>query len=502
MCGIVGLVNHSQPVASDLYIGLVQMQHRGKEGAGLATCDSNRYYEEKGAGELAQAFIIPSSEQARQKLARMLTEPRSENEWAHVLPPTSISSMPGSAGIGHTRYGTAGRRTLDNVQPISGLFRGELFYLAHNGNLVNSRYLRSAGTKDGCSDTAVVADLLSRSQAASFEQALVETVQQLEGAFNLVLLYRGLVYAVRDRFGFHPLTLGQREHDQGSDLVVASETAALDTLGAYPVREVAPGEIVCLERGGRVVSQRFTDAVNLRLDIFEYIYFLRPDSVWYGVEAGAARYLMGRNLARQHSITGNVVMPIADSGNEAALGFWEGLRAKGCDVEFRPWGLFRSHFVSRTFIEPVQEQRQRYLKLKFSPRRSQVKNRDVVLVDDSIVRGNTIGMAYRLLKEAGAGSISLVVSSPPYRYPDFYGIDTYRVRNELLAKVLGGDDSEVAQKIAEHFGLHQVGYLSLEQTLSAVVEASGGSLSHSNFYLGPFTGEYPAGVGDFADALK
>ncbi|HAO81397.1 TPA: hypothetical protein DCQ82_01615 [Candidatus Veblenbacteria bacterium] len=501
MCGIIGIVNQAprHQAAPDLYVGLINMQHRGKQGAGIVTYDGRRYYAEKGPGELAQAFIIPSSYEARQKLAQLLASQGNEEQWTHILPPPSVSSMLGNSGIGHTRYGTAGISSHLNLQPIEGSFHGEPFFLAHNGNLVNAKRLRqTARLSDGFSDTVVITTILSQSQERNFEQALLGLIRDLEGAFNFMVLYRGFVYAIRDRFGFHPLTIGRREHADGIDNIVASETCALDVLRASRVREVKPGEIVRLEPNGHITTMHFTQDTNIKLDIFEFIYFLRPDSQWYGVEAGQARYQMGRQLALEHPLDVDTIIPIADSGNEAALGYWEGLALRGSRAIFRPWGLFRPHFVSRTFIEPVQSQREQYLRLKFNPRQSQLYNRHIAVVDDSIVRGNTIAATLRLLKEAGVASVSMVVSSPPYRYPDFYGIDTYRIQNELLAQSLNGNTQSVAKSIARRFGLRKLGYLSLVATLKSVSQLSDGWLKSKDFYTGPFTGQYPAGLGDFA----
>lgn len=476
MCGIVGVANRQAPAAPDLYLGLLSMQHRGKESAGLAVSTAEGGVRiEGGEGELPQAFLRAGGR--RRQTGSIL--------------PRAVDDLPGGFGVGHVRYGTTGAGCLHNMQPIEGRFRGRPFCLVHNGNLVNTDTLRAqAGSPDGCSDSRVIADLVAASPMARFEEAVLSVLEGLQGAFNLIFLHGERLIAVRDPFGFHPLQVGRR----GDDWMIASESCAFDMLGATLERDVRPGELVVVDGTG-CGSLEWTSRADLRIDLFEYVYFLRPDSRVQGVEAGQARYAMGRALAREHPVDADIVVPVSDSGNHAALGYYEGRQGRNGNLSFRPWALFRPHTVSRTFIEPVQARREQYLRAKFNPRPSELEGRRVVVVDDSIVRANTLHRVVRLLREAGAREVAVVISSPMYAYPDFYGIDTYRIRGELIARRLSGSVPAIARELGD---VDYLGYLSLDATIRAVLSTGGpgSDLSEGSFYTGPFTGEYPAGTGD------
>jgi len=462
MCGIIGLVNEGQNAATDLYVGLLAMQHRGKESAGIVIQSANDLVKLNGMGEVPQVFFEES-----------------------------LASLNGSIGIGQVRYSTFGDTAYENIPPARGKFRGFDFYLAHNGNLVNVNELRKiTHSRPKSSDTQVIADLISDSSAVDFTEAVVETLLKLRGSFNLIFIFNETLYAFRDSFGFHPLQLGKR----GNNYIIASESCVFSHLGAELVKDFSPGELIIINKDGIQNHQIFPS--NLKFDIFEYIYFLRPDSIVHGVEAGLARYFMGRALAEEHPVLADVMIPIPDSGNEAALGYYEYMLDKKIRMEFRPWALFRPHTVSRTFIEPVQSKREYYLHLKFNPRPLQLKGKSVLAIDDSLVRGNTIARVIKLLKNAGARSVSVLVASPMYRFPDFYGIDTYRVKDEIIAKKLNGD----LRRVKETLGIDHLNYLSMEKTIDSVLKARGENsvLTKDNFYTGPFTGEYPAGAGDFS----
>ncbi len=495
MCGIVGCITQEAQASYLLYPELMALQHRGKEGAGLATLISPKTYcYERGRGEMPLAFLIPSDKDLRAKLIGDLQKDDKERNgsFAGEFPPRTIGAMSGHLGIGHTRYGTTGAITNINLQPIKGHFGEYIFFLAHNGNLVNTLSLRQqCNCPADCSDTNVIALLLANAKQKNFTSALRETVEQLDGAFSLVLIFDNQLYAIRDRFGFHPLQLGQRD----GNWFVASESCAFDAVGAKLVRDINPGEIVVINENGPRDSAIWSEA-KLKIDIFEYIYFLRPDSVVHGVEAGTTRRHMGYHLAYEHPLDVDVILPIPDSGNEAAWGYWQGLAEQGQKVIFDPWALFRPHTVSRTFIEPIAEWRERMINMKLNPRHQHLKGKRVVIVDDSIVRAKTLSVVTNILRQAGVKEINMVVSSPPYRYPDFYGIDTYRLKGELIASKYSGSDKEVAAQIADKYNIKYLGYLSLDKTIQAVVD-SGEQLKSDNFYLGPFTGEYPAGKGDF-----
>ncbi len=491
MCGLIGIVNSDREAVTDLYLGLLSMQHRGKESAGIATTTGrDEIRRAGGVGELPQAFW--GEEISGEAGSPPPPEEGSPSSMRNLLP-RSLGPLAGRIGIGHVRYGTTGSTGRGNIQPVYGTYHGHDFCLAHNGNLVNTpRLRRITKSPEDVSDTRVIADLLSLSSAPSFEEALIETVGRLEGAFSLILLFGGKVFGVKDPLGLHPLQIGRRKGDR----IIASESCAFDLLGADLDRDIMPGELVVLDDAG-CRSVRWTEESTLRIDIFEYIYFLRPDSVVHGAEAGTARYHMGRALAAEHPVEADIVVPVSDSGNHAALGYYEGMIAAGFSPEFRPWALCRPHTVSRTFIEPVQEKREQYLRLKFNPRPRELEGKSVVVIDDSVVRANTMRVVAGLLREGGTRQVHAVISSPMYRYPDFYGIDTYRIRDELIARRLNGSVPAIARELGN---LDSLGYLSLEATEKAVLAAAraGSELTTGSFYTGPFTGEYPAGTGVFS----
>ena len=479
MCGIVGVHNAKRPVAGDLYVALMNLQHRGKESAGIATFDGVNMKSHVGMGEVPQAFV-----------------------------PDSLNDLAGKIGIGHTRYSTAGFSSIENAQPIRGLFKGREFFLAHNGNLINSRVLsREAGLSgikldSDCSDTRVIAALVSASKKARFEDAVMDVLPILQGSFNLLFIFNGTIIATKDSFGFHPLQVGER----GEGYIISSESCVFDHLNAKLIRDISPGEMVIINDKKSPEFITWTENSGLSFDIFEYIYFLRPDSVVHGVEAGEARYRMGQYLADEYPLDVDIVIPIPDSGNEAALGYYERMLEKGAEVQFRPWALFRPHTVSRTFIEPVQAIRREYLKLKFNPRQKQLEGKRVAAIDDSLVRGTTEEFLDVIMHEAGVRELYSLKSSPVYASEDIYGIDTYRIARELIGKECEGDAERVLTELRRRVqtriyscGLPtSLDYLSLDSTIQAVLDSRGknSDLTEDSFYTGPFTGIYPAGKGD------
>jgi len=469
MCGIIGMINQSKPASPDTYLGLMAMQHRGKEGAGICTSIDNKLRIEKGVGELPQAF------------------------WRYQsYPPLSINLiLPGTSAIGQVRYSTTGTRDEENLQPMIGTFRNQEFAIVHNGNLVNTKRLAEQ-TKSGyrASDTRVIADLISQSKESDFETAVVETIKILEGSFNLIFLFDDKLIVVKDRFGFHPMQIGQRE----SDYIVASESCALDLVGVRSLkRDVLPGEIAVISKDGISINQ-WCDKIFFKFDIFEYIYFLRPDSIIHGVEAGQSRYWMGYAAAEKCNFEADIVVPISDSGNEAALGFFESMQKINPKIKFRPYALFRPHIVSRTFIEPIHEKRIKALNFKFNPRPEQLAGKNIILLDDSIVRDHTAKTTIKLCRQAGAKKVFFVSVSPMYSYPDFYGIDTYREKNEIVARRLNND----LELIRQENGADGLFYNNIESVIEAIIKSAKTPIFlPSNFYTGPFTGEYPAGTGDF-----
>lgn len=475
MCGVIAVFNDDKaPVADDLYLGLSWLQHRGKESAAMAIAGTDGGIKRfGGAGEVPQAF--------------------------HGL---DLETISGAVGIGHVRYSTAGAGDDENIQPIRGEFRNREFYVVHNGNLINAAELcRQTNGSATLSDTALIAKLVSQSKATAFEDALIQTAGQLRGAFNLIFLFQNNIYALKDRFGFHPLQLGKRENGW----VIASESCVFDLLGAHLLQDIPRGCLLITEqRSGHTQLLSWIPSVaNLKFDLFEFVYFLRPDSVIHGVEAGAARCYMGQFLAQEHPVDADLIISAPDSGNEAARGFWQELVRQGQPrIDFHPWALFRPHVTSRTFIEPVQKHRQRYLRLKLNPRPRQLRGKRVVIVDDSRVRGNVTKAVAKLLHQAGALEVHIRAASPPYLYPDIYGIDTHRHPEELEAWRLKTTNPRILQQI---YGLDSLAHLSLEKTIQGVLDAQAptvSDLAKNTFYTGPFNGQYPAGQGDYAHLFQ
>src|SRR5688572_23564122 len=395
-CGVFGIFGH--PEAANLtYLGLYALQHRGQESAGIVAADGARMRVSRAMGQVAEAF----DEQ-------------------------TLDKLPGHLAIGHTRYSTAGESKLENAQPfLIDCAHGQIA-VAHNGNLVNAGELRDRLVQAGSifqtgSDTEVVLHLYARSKAPSVEEALVESISQLTGAFSLALLTKNRLIAARDPHGFRPLALGRL----GDAWIVCSETCALDLIGASYVRDIEPGELVIISDGG-LRSVRLFPPSALSQCIFEHVYFARPDSYVFGRSVNEVRTELGRILAREVPAPADVVVPIPDSGVCAAIGYAEeaGLPMK--------MGLIRNHYVGRTFIQPAQSIRHFSVRVKLNPVRSILEGRRVVLLDDSIVRGTTSRKIVRMVKAAGAREVHLRISCPPTVSPCFYGVDTPS-KSELIA---------------------------------------------------------------------
>ncbi len=422
-CGVFGVCD-SEDAANIAYLGLYALQHRGQESAGIATLDNGQILVEREMGYVADVF-----DEAR------------------------LSRLPGRTAIGHVRYATAGASLLANAQPlVFATGRGPLA-LAHNGNLVNAREIRSMLESKGAlftttSDSEVILHLVARSQASTLTEAIAEALSEVRGAYSLVILSREGIFAVRDAHGIRPLSLGIRE---GSP-VVASETCAFDLIGAKFERDVEPGEIVRLSREG-FSSHRFAFPISTPC-VFEHVYFARPDSTVFGRSVAASRQGFGRRLAREHPVEADVVVPVPDSGMYAALGY-----AEESKIPFA-LGLVRNHYVGRTFIEPKQAIRHFGVKVKLNPVREVVEGKRVVLVDDSIVRGTTSRKIVRMLRESGAREVHVRVSSPPTVKSCHYGIDT-PTRKELIAA------NASVEEIRQFIEADTLGYLSVEGMLDA-----------------------------------
>jgi amidophosphoribosyltransferase len=441
-CGIFGIFRH--PEAANLaYLGLYALQHRGQESAGIATADGHNVRAWRDMGYVADVF----------------TE-------------SSLSQLKGHAAIGHVRYSTAGDSKLLNAQPILIECAHGQIALSHNGNLVNAGELRSQLVRDGSifqttSDTEVVLHLYARSKAPNAEDAVVESISQVTGAFSLVMLTKDQLIACRDPHGFRPLVLGML----GDSWIVCSETCALDLIGATYVRDIEPGEVIVIsEKGAR--SLRPFPPARLAHCIFEHVYFSRPDSYVFGQSVNEVRTQLGRHLAREAPAEADVVVPIPDSGVCAAMGF-----AEVSELPFR-MGLIRNHYVGRTFIQPQQSIRHFNVKVKLNPVRSILEGKRVVLLDDSIVRGTTSRKIVKMVKAAGAREVHMRISCPPTISPCFYGVDTPR-RSELIAA------THTLEEIRKYVQADSLAYLSLDGLLSAVGQTRG------DYCTSCYTGHYP-----------
>jgi amidophosphoribosyltransferase len=419
MCGVFGIRAPERDVARVTFFGLFALQHRGQESAGIAVSDHGRLTVLRDMGLVTQAFD-------EQKLR----------------------GLHGEAAIGHTRYSTTGSTHWANAQPLIQRGRGRTVALGHNGNLVNAAELREELGADGItlttsSDTEVIAALIAN-DTGPLEDAVAGAMARLEGAFSVVALAHDKLSGFRDRFGFRPLCLGRSED---GDWILASETCALDLVGAKVEREIEPGELVLIDDKG-VHSRQVAAPSERALCIFEFFYLARPDSRLEGIEVHGARVRMGERLAEEAPAEADLVLPIPDSGTPAAIGF---SRASG--IPFSE-GLIKNRYVGRTFIQPDQGLREQGVKLKFNPL-GEVAGKRIVAVDDSIVRGNTTRKIVQMLFEAGAAEVHIRVSAPPVISQCYYGID-FAQEDELIAS------SRTVEEIREHIGATSLAYLSLE----------------------------------------
>lgn len=455
-----GVYAPKQAVAHLVYLGLFALQHRGQESAGIAVSDGETITVVKDMGLVTQVFD-------EQRLA----------------------PLQGHLAIGHNRYSTTGSSSWQNAQPVYRSVGDAGFALGHNGNLTNTAQLAAtlgmlpgmtpAETEmDSTSDSALVAELVARewpegprSDGRELETALERVLPSLRGGFSFVLMDDSHLIGVRDPHGFWPLVLGRLE---GGGWVLASESAALDIVGAHYVRDVQPGEMVVIDAGGLRREHRYA-MPEPRLCLFEFVYFARPDTRLYGQSVHAARQRMGEQLARQASVEADMVMPIPESGIPAAQGY-----ARASGVPYGD-GLVKNRYVGRTFIEPSQRARGLGVRLKLNPLPENIAGKRLVVVDDSIVRGTTTRQVVAMLREAGAAEVHFRVSSPPYRWPCFYGMDTGR-RGELLAADLS------VGEIRDYLGVDSLAYLDLER-LTAATGAPAGA-----FCTACLSGEYPVAV--------
>jgi len=444
-CGVFGIFGHPE-AANMTYLGLYALQHRGQESAGIAASDGERVRLSREMGYVADIF---------------------DSE--------ALSQLKGSLAIGHVRYSTAGESRLSNAQPILIDCAHGQIAICHNGNLVNARELKDELVQQGSifqsgSDTEVILHLYARSRAGSVDDALVESVSQVQGAFSLVMLTPDRLVALRDPHGFRPLALGRL----GDAYVVCSETCAMDLIGATYERDVEPGEVLIISASGVRSIKPFPPA-PLAHCIFEHVYFARPDSYVFGKSVNEVRTELGRILAREQPVAADVVVPVPDSGVCAAMGY-----ADESGVPLR-MGLIRNHYVGRTFIQPQQSIRHFGVKVKLNPVRSILGGKRVILVDDSIVRGTTSRKIVRMVRAAGAREVHVRISCPPTISPCFYGVDTPS-KKELIAA------THTLEEIREFLEADTIGYLSLEGLLTAV------GPERRSYCSSCYTGVYPVAI--------
>ena len=443
MCGIFGVSGHRE-AAVLTHLGLYSLQHRGQESAGIVAVDNGEARGLRAMGLVGEKFG-----------------------------PTEVSTLTGSTAIGHTRYSTAGASTLENAQPALVNFRGGHIALAHNGNLTNATEIREKLESFGSifsstMDSEVIVHRLARSMATKPEEQLAEALQGVEGSYSLLIVINDTLLAARDPNGWRPLTMGRL----GDSFVFASETCALDIVGATVDREVRPGEIIAVDASG-MRSLQLPPAPELHRCVFEFVYFARPDSSVFGGSVDRARRALGRRLAKEHPAPGaDFVFAVPDSSNAAALGFAE---ESALPLEH---ALIRNHYIGRTFIQPTQAGRDAKVKVKYNPVREILKGKSVVMVDDSIVRGTTTRGLVALVRAAGAREVHMRVSSPPITGPCWYGIDTPD-RAQLIAANMS------QSQIADAIGVDSLGYISLDGMLESV---PGGP---TGFCHACFSGQYP-----------
>jgi amidophosphoribosyltransferase len=473
MCGVFGIINHKD-AANLVYLGLYALQHRGQESAGIATVSRDSTISDANIGE-----AIASSGAGEQIIVPGTPQIHLEKEMGHVaeiFTHERLARLPGDTAIGHVRYSTAGGSMLCNAQPLVASTSKGPVAIAHNGNLINGAEIRRQLESEGAifntmSDTEVIVHLIARSKERDLERALIDALSKVKGAYSIAVLAPGRIYAARDSYGFRPLALGRL----GDSLVVSSETCAFDLIGAELIREIRAGEVVALECPDRLrVVHQFPPIREARC-IFEHVYFARPDSVVFGNTVAEMRKRFGAQLAREHPVDADVVVPVPDSGLYAALGY---AQESGIPFEF---GLVRNHYVGRTFIEPKQTIRNFGVKVKLNPVRDIVVGKRVILIDDSIVRGTTSKKIVRMLKQFGATEVHMRISSPPTTGPCYYGIDTPQ-RRELIAS------SKSIEEIRNFIEADTLGYLSEEGMLHATRDTDNPARLYCTAC---FTGKYP-----------
>ena len=458
-CGIFGISNHSDASAL-VALGLHALQHRGQEGCGIVSFDGKNYHSEKRQGLVGD----------------------------HFTDSETLKKLPGTFAIGHNRYSTTGETSLRNIQPFfADLHMGGLS-VAHNGNLTNALSLRESLVKDGAifrttSDTETIVQLVAKSKRSKFLDKLIDTLFQIQGGYSLILMTNKKLIGVRDPFGIRPLVIGKLK----DSYIFASETCALDIVGAKFIREIENGEIIIIENN-ELKSVKPFPKQKTRPCVFEYIYFARPDSLINGKCAYEYRKNLGKELAKETDLKADLVVPVPDSGVPAALGFAEQSKKK---FEL---GLIRNHYVGRTFIEPTQNIRSLGVKLKLSPTKTIVKNKSIILIDDSLVRGTTCHKIIKMLYESGAKEVHVRIACPEIKYPDYYGVDM-PTKEELLAH------DKSLEKMCEYINAKTLKFLSLDGLYKALTGSKRNS-NYPQFSDHYFTGDYPIKPLDNLQGLK
>ncbi len=456
-CGVFGVYAPGEEVAKLTYYGLYALQHRGQESAGMAISDGSRIVVYKDMGLVSQVFDE-----------------------------ATLSSLQGFMAVGHTRYSTRESSNWQNAQPTFRATKHGGIAFSHNGNLTNTEHLRQMldeigepvelpskdARLDSTNDTSLVSALLA-TYDCSIEDAAVDLLPKLKGAFSFCFMDENTLYAARDPFGFRPLVLGRLSNGW----VVASETAALDIIGASFIREIVPGELIVVDAAG--LRSRTFARPTPRGCVFEYVYLARPDTIVAGQRIHNVRVRIGRTLAKEHPADADLVIPVPDSGTPAAIGY-----AQGSGIPFG-LGVVKNAYVGRTFIQPTESMRQLGMRIKLNPIRDAIQGKRLVVVDDSIVRGNTQRSLVKMLREAGASQVHVRISSPPVEWPCFFGID-FSTRAELIAPGLTVDD------ICRSIGADSLGFVSLE----GLVEAT--NLTESQLCNACFDGKYPTQVPESA----
>ncbi len=444
-CGIFAVYGHEE-AAKLAYFGLYALQHRGQESAGIVTSDGKKVLEHKAMGLVSEIF----NEQILNKLK-------------------------GHVALGHVRYSTTGASLPINAQPFRIQYSGKTLAVAHNGNLVNARQIRSELESNGSifqtsMDSEVVLHLTAKSLKKGLEQAMIETMARIKGAYSMVIMSEDTIIAVRDPNGFRPLSLGKL----GSSYVLASETCAFDLVESEYIREIQPGEILIIDKNG---LRSIPSGIKSRKSqcIFELIYFARPDSNVFGQNVYLFRKKQGELLVKQFPREIDLVMPFPDSGNYAAIGY---AQASGYPLEM---GVIRNHYVGRTFIQPSQSMRDFGVKIKLNPVKELLKNQRVLIIEDSIIRGTTARTRIKTLRKIGAREIHMLVSCPPHRFPCHYGID-FSTKGELIAAL------KSVEEIRDFIGLDSLGYLNVNNLVQAT------NIPKEDLCLACFDGEYPVPI--------